>query len=403
MWSATTSLWLLAALASQPQPPAPISKSDQPDEEAPPVNAVLGNLGLDVSTPDGNNRLHLWFRGQFRYSHPFDSDPTTAEGFGAPPQSSIDIRRARLKAGGNAYRSWLKYYLEFDFVNSRLLDFHFTLSPNPWLQLRLGQWKATYNRERVDSSGKQQFVERSIVNREFTVDRQPGIMLAGHLWRGKKLADSWCVFGMFNGNGARASNDDGSMMWVARYQWQFLGRDLRFSQTDVEYTERPAATLSFGAIGNKSPYTRFSGSGGGQLGNFENGAAGQYEVTQFLEEVAFKYRGFSFQHELHWKDVDDTVNHRVTDLRGTYLQAGYIPWAGSDHMLKPLELAVRYAWVDDDTSRPDDDRRELTFGANWFFSGHDNKLTVDLSRLTLDQPDGRLDDVRVRFQWDVSF
>ena len=71
---------------------------------------------------------------------------------------------------------------------------------------------------------------------------------------------------------------------------------------------------------------------------------------------------------------------------------------------KPLELAVRVAWVDPDRSRPDDDRRELTVGANWFFSGHDNKLTADFSRLELDQPDTpTLRDHRFRLQWDVSF
>jgi hypothetical protein len=43
-------------------------------------------------------------------------------------------------------------------------------------------------------------------------------------------------------------------------------------------------------------------------------------------------------------------------------------------------------------------------GANWFFAGHANKLTVDFSRLSLDQITGSdLVDYRVRVQWDVSF
>ena len=79
------------------------------------------------------------------------------------------------------------------------------------------------------------------------------------------------------------------------------------------------------------------------------------------------------------------VNATVTKLRGTYAQAGYRPWARTGNALSPLELAFRYAWVDDDTDRPDNDRREWTFGTNWFFSGHDNKLTLDLSRLTLER------------------
>ena len=52
----------------------------------------------------------------------------------------------------------------------------------------------------------------------------------------------------------------------------------------------------------------------------------------------------------------------------------------------------------------DDDRREWTLGANWFFSGHDNKLTLDLSRLEQDVPAAEtLHDNRLRIQWDISF
>jgi len=51
------------------------------------------------------------------------------------------------------------------------------------------------------------------------------------------------------------------------------------------------------------------------------------------------------------------------------------------------------------------EREEFSLGANWFFSGHSNKITVDLSRLTLD--DGLLgsnySENRFRIQWDVSF
>ena len=51
-----------------------------------------------------------------------------------------------------------------------------------------------------------------------------------------------------------------------------------------------------------------------------------------------------------------------------------------------------------------DDRREITVAANWFFSGHDNKLTADVSRLTIGQPGvDTLDDTRFRVQWDISF
>ena len=51
------------------------------------------------------------------------------------------------------------------------------------------------------------------------------------------------------------------------------------------------------------------------------------------------------------------------------------------------------------------EREEFTLGANWFFNGHSNKITLDVSHLIID--DGFLStkdsENRVRLQWDVSF
>ena len=373
------------------------------DEETPPVVSILGKTGIAFASEDGRHSIHLWFRGQLRYSTPFDTPPLTPEQFERGDVSTFNLRRVRLKLGGNVYRKWLGYYLEYDFKSNALLDLRFTLSPRPWLQLRAGQWKANFNRERVDSSGRQQFAERSIVTRVFTIDRQPGVMVFGRLLADRP-ADSWYYLGVFNGNGRNGINDDTSMMWLARYQWNFLGRDLRFSQSDVEFHEKPTGSLAFAVVGNESPYTRFSTSGGGQLPGFEDGIVGQYGLLQYVEETAFKYRGFSFQHEFHWKEIEDNVNETLTRMRGTYLQIGYFPWGGAERALSALELAGRYAWVDPDTAVRDDDRREWTLAANWFFSGHDNKLTLDLSRLEQDVPAAEtLHDNRLRIQWDISF
>jgi hypothetical protein len=228
-------------------------------------------------------------------------------------------------------------------------------------------------------------------------------MLAGHLWPGRR-ADSWYLFGVFNGNGLNASNDDASMMWMGRYQWNFLGRDLPYAQTDVEFREKPTASFALAAVKNLSPYTRFSSSGGGQLNGFRPGQLGQYSLQQVVEETAFRYRGYSIQHEFHWKEVTDNVNTSTTELLGTYTQVGFFPWSLSGRIPKPLQFAFRYAWVDPDRSRSENQSQEITIAANWFFGGHDNKLTFDVSRLTMEQPEGpRLVRNRFRAQWDISF
>ncbi len=141
-------------------------------------------------------------------------------------------------------------------------------------QLRLGQWKINYNRERVDSSGQQQFVERSIVNGPFTIDRQVGTMLYGHLFPGT-MADGWYYAGVYTGSGRGERNDDENMMYHARAQWNFFGRDLKFSQSDVEYHERPAGSIAWAGATNIGKCTRWSSSGCGTLVS-DNSLANSY-------------------------------------------------------------------------------------------------------------------------------
>ena len=75
-------------------------------------------------------------------------------------------------------------------------DFRVMLERYSFLKMKVGQWKAHYNRERVISSGKQQLVDRSLINRAFTLDRQVGLSLYGRL-KGVGLADFnyWAVKG----------------------------------------------------------------------------------------------------------------------------------------------------------------------------------------------------------------
>ena len=49
--------------------------------------------------------------------------------------------------------------------------------------------------------------------------------------------------------------------------------------------------------------------------------------------------------------------------------------------------------------------REATFAGNWFFSGHNNKLTVDTSFLKNSLGGTTTEDSgwRLRAQWDVQF
>ncbi len=387
------------------------------------VKVSHDKTGFKVESTDGMWSTKLNWRAQMRFTSPYRSDPRQVDDFDTNPENTFELRRVRMKIGGHAYESWLDYYFEVDLqptrsesndserASSRLIDWRITAQPYEELGFRIGQWKIDYNRERVDSSGRQQFVERSIVNRQFTIDRQMGAQMRGRLFKGTPADLRYCV-GAFTGQGRGVQNDDDKLMYAGRLQWNFLGRDLETKQTDVEFTEKPTGSISFGAATNTSVSTRWSSSGGGNLDGFTATETGQYEVEQYQVGSAFKYRGFSWQQEYHWKKIRDRVNNATFDMKGAYAQAGYFFHYLLPSVPKQLELAVRYAFLDEPNEGPslsdrlvDNKRREFTIGANWFIAGHNNKITVDYSRLYLDDRvlNRDVDDGRFRVQWDISF
>jgi hypothetical protein len=176
-----------------------------------------------------------------------------------------------------------------------------------------------------------------------------------------------------------------------------------FSGSDLPVSEKPKGLLALGAVTNRSPYTRFSQDGGGQLEGFEDGEPGQYRVNQWTAETAFKYLGFSWQQEYHWKEIDDRVNSAVTTLAGNYFQLGYFFNQVFESFPKELELAFRHSYYVPDLESDGDNQQEFSFAANWFFNGHLNKLTAEITSFRFrESGGGSADDLRFRFQWDIS-
>ncbi len=397
------------------------------------VKVGWGKKGFTLESGDGLFKTAIQWRFQGRFSYPERGDADSFGDFNDNEESTFELRRVRMKVGGHGYQPWIKYYFEVDWQptrsagtsgsDTRLIDWRIMLEKYKWLQLRIGQWKINYNRERVDSSGKQQFVERSIVNSVFTIDRQVGAMVYGHLAPGT-LADSRYYAGVWTGSGRGEANDDDNMMWMGRLQWNFLGRDLKWTQSDLKYHKQPAASVAFAAYTTIGKCTRWSSSGCGSLGTTtslgagftSDGSAvdGQFRVEGMMEEFALKWRGLSIQHEYHWKQVKDSgraatttstgTPQSKTNLMGSYSQIGYFPHYLIPIVPKPLEVAFRYAFVDPNVSIKNDKLQEYTGAVNWFFAGHRNKLTLDASHLKLDRPVGsNQHEQRVRLQWDVSF
>ena len=363
--------------------------------------------GLRIESRDGAFMSEMHLRSQIRFSSPIPSVPRQPKHFLRANEHDLRFRRARFKTAGHILRPWIRYATEYDLVGTRMLDMRVTVQKWEWLQFRFGQWKTEFGRERVSSSGRQEFVERSIVNRQFTVDRQKGFMVMGRVKNGTR-ADSRYYAGVFTGNGrgfrssgaGSLNNRDGSPMWVTRYQWNFLKDDPGFSQSDLEYHRAPVAAIAIGALSNRSRFTRFSGSGGGTLDGHEVGLPGQFAIRQVAEDFVLKYRGLFLQHEFHWKKIRDRIHHSITRSTGFYFQGGYFPRYVVPWVPEQLELGLRYATVDQDHARRFDRIVESAFVMNWFMDGHSNKLTFDIARYRLAQPNGTHESaVQARLQW----
>lgn len=368
------------------------------------MNVRYGNKGIELETKDKNFLFQLQSRLQFRFSTPYDTDPLTYDDYSQDAKTTFKINRARLKIGGHAFEPWLKYYWEYELSQSNLLDFRIMIEKWDWLSFKVGQWKTEFTRERFISSGEQQMVERSLINRPFTVDRQLGAEVYGHL-KGKGIADFNYNLAALTGTGrGSTSNDDNNLMYFGRAQWNFLGRFLDFEGCDLEFHEKPTPIIAFSAITNRSPYTRFSQAGGGSLDGFENGLPGQYRVNQWNLETAFMYRGFSWQSEMHTKEIIDKYNNNdMTVMKGYYVQAGYFFHNFFEWWPEHLEMAARHASYKPDNSMRQNLQDESTLAFNWFFKGHKNKLTSEVSYFSFQDKTLPLEQGwRFRIQWDIS-
>ncbi len=208
---------------------------------------------------------------------------------------------------------------------------------------------------------------------------------------------------MGTGRGA-VDNDDGNLLWMTRWQWNPMGTPVAFIGSDLREQRPFILSFALAAATNRSPFTRFSTSGGGQLPGFEDGIDGQYRVNQWLQETSAMVNGFSWQQEFHWKEINDRVNLNQTILIGNLVQLGYIFHYLIPSFPKSMELFFRHAIYDPNTEIKDNFREEITLGTNWFFQGHRNKLTLEYSHLEFqDNPQELSDGSRVRLQWEVSF
>ena len=114
----------------------------------------------------------------------------------------------------------------------------------------MGQYKVPYSRQRVVSSGNLQFVDRSIANGEFTLDRDVGLDIrAKNLFGVDKLRYYAGVY-MGEGHSSYAEGDFG-MMHLARMEFLPFGMFKDYSEASLKWVKKPKPSIgaAFGYVG----------------------------------------------------------------------------------------------------------------------------------------------------------
>ena len=349
--------------------------------------------GVEINSADDDFQLRIRVRVQFLWTvlsgevgSPDADEPSEV-------QNNFRIRRARFVFQGHAFGKHNQYKLEIDPLrkDNVVLDYYLDFTKKRDVQVRVGQYKLSSNRQRVISSGNLQMVDRSIINAEFSLDRDMGIDIRSRDFLGKNKMRY--VFGISTGNGLNNPQfTDFSMVYLARLEYLPLGIFRDMSEVDFARTK---PRLAIGAT-----YSFFQGANRvrGMIGdNFDDGGTANYHFAYV--DAIFKVRGFSAISEFSFREgyrkrigenteppgcdplVPPCGPAEETAPRnglGWMLQAGY---------LVPntrFEFAGRGALIKANSKRGATsltDRYATTFSVSWYFARHPFKIQADVSQI----------------------
>ena len=387
-------------------------------QQLPDVALKFGK-GLQVLAADSSMALKVGFRFQSL----FNSERSLADD--GDWASNFLVRRARLKFDGWAFNPKFVYKVELALSNRDLKsssDYEET-SEAPkiildavakWkfhknFTLWVGQTKLPGNRERVVSSQKLQFVDRSIVNGTFTIDREMGVQLRGKFKSGNMVIKPMASLSFGEGRNTTIANVGGSH-YVARVELLPFGEftskgDYFEGDLKRENTGKFAIGASY-SYNNGTPKQKTTG-------KFLVDAEDNYlenNLETFFIDMIFKYQGFSVMAEFADKKVvNNPFGNTDVDFRSSIIDANgrsYYTGQGINTQISyllqnNLELAARYSRIMPDTEVSFTGVNEYTFGFSKYIVGHSLKVQADVS--LIDKTGASHNNLRYRLQTEFAF
>lgn len=379
------------------------------------MSAYTFGDGLNVVGKDSSFSMSAAFRFQTLLDNSWTVNGDDLNDIGNL-ESKMLVRRARFKFDGFAYSPKLKYKFEVGLSNRDITndgDAYFGKGPSliydayvVWnfykrFSLQAGQGKLPGNRERVISSGNMQFVDRSILNSAFNLDRDIGLMLIHDGSIGKVKTKLVAAISQGAGRNVISGNYGG-------YEYTFRGEILPFgifkskgdySGGDLEREEKPKL-----AIGGTFDYNEKTVRTRNNLGRFLVTSDAQYKsVMTGFADFMFKYKGLSLMGEYAIRGTDDhdaNLYDASNNIIGVYttgaalnIQAGYL-------FKSNYEIALRYTKVNPQNSLVGNNEQEYTLGFSKYVVGHNLKIQTDIGYLQQANGD---DAIGWRIQMDICF
>ena len=350
----------------------------------------FGNGIVNIEARDSSFSLKFGARFQSLYTSTWSGTNELQH-----QQTSFLIRRARLKFDGFAYSPRLEYKLELALSNrdisggsafthnadrvvlDAVLKWNFAGNFELWG----GQTKLPGNRERVISSGDLQFVDRSLLNSQFNIDRDMGIQLHHSFTLGENfIVTEALAVSQGEGRNVTTGNIGKGMQWTARAEIYPFGKFKKkgaYVGSDIYREETVKAAIGFTYNFNDEAVRSRS-----NLGSYmetDYGFFGSDIETYFIDAMV-KYQGFSFMGEYAYRSADSTralnsdgseAGAIVNTGVGLNLQGGYL-------FPNNYEIAFRYTTINlNELSGYVDE--QYTIGLSKYIVGHKLKVQTDLS------------------------
>ena len=341
---------------------------------------IVNFKGIQYTSKDSTFYTNFRFRMQSRLKYTsVSANDLSVDKFEAR------VRRLRLRMDGYLYNPRLSYSLQLAFTRGDQ-DFDDTGIPNivrdavvfynftDDFYISFGLNKLPGNRQRLISSGSQQFADRSLVNANFNIDRDFGLKAYWDTRLGSMPVN--LAGAITTGEGRVANRTDDGLAYTGRIEFLPLGDFTNggdYSEGDLEREPTPKLSIGGGySFNDRTTRTQ------GQTGKF------LYDPltlkTTFLDAI-FKYAGWAYQAEYMTLDVDDPVTSNA-DGEVAYAFKGQ----GLNQQLSYLisdkegyEVAGRYTWIEPhaDISAYEQQLDIIELGLTKYFRAHRLKLQLN--------------------------